>query len=652
MSKNNDEYANKIISEFEKKKEEFDNNLKEKINGNHKFNLSSLFEKSDDKYKNQLINCYFDLVQKAQNIPIILRQGLDFKFWNSIIEKINLVIKTDIDIKHFKRNAQVIIQNIYSSSIEELKEIFQFYKLTYRNIYKLEIPAEQEKQLNEVLKKYASNVLNFMGDIKKLKLTLNKRFYTFRDLINLDTYNKKDAEDAIKFFLYSLDNDINNCNVYNNLAFVYKEFLEDDVNVIYWYTKGFTFIFQKHENINKIRDYLEKEFEIIRQKENKKAYVIHENIDDLTFLKYDLIYFHILFSNMIGILFKKIDVDKLDNYNDNFKILISRILKYYSTIINEYNMNYDLINDCAKMIMLAIFSFHYSLDHLNMDDMNENNINKPMSSAYSNESENIILNEKYNFLLKFKLYNHNITSKMKENIKLNLKESLKLITQFTKCMITYMNEVNYNIVEKFLLILFYWLSLNYDMFNLIIDEEEKTHLRFLNYYLRNLNEVKTFLNPNSKVTLNLLIDKINNYILPLETHFICFSPMHRFFELNKKPNGFYHYQEKQESFMMNKIILIHFLDLFGLFQQNNSGISAKFYCKSNITIKNVSDTNSIHQNINLIKKQLDKKENILTIEKKEKPLIVLDASNIAMRHGERTNTYSTKGIEIAIDFFL
>ena len=43
----------------------------------------------------------------------------------------------------------------------------------------------------------------------------------------------------------------------------------------------------------------------------------------------------------------------------------------------------------------------------------------------------------------------------------------------------------------------------------------------------------------------------------------------------------------------------------------------------------------------------------VTKEKKEKakPLIVLDASNIAMRHGEQKGIYSTKGIQIAIEFF-
>ena len=64
------------------------------------------------------------------------------------------------------------------------------------------------------------------------------------------------------------------------------------------------------------------------------------------------------------------------------------------------------------MLLLSIFAFHYSLDNLNIkeNNVNENNNNSILSS-YSNESERITLNQKYSYLLNFKLYNHNITSK-------------------------------------------------------------------------------------------------------------------------------------------------------------------------------------------------------------------------------------------------
>ena len=658
MSNNNilDDSSKEILEKFNGIKEKFEANSRNWRN-NQKINVNALLDKSYSLIRNEMMNSFYEIIQKAVNISLILRLNLDFKCWNLLIERINLVLKSPIDLKHLGKNSQVKIQTIYSSLLEDLKTLFEFYRGSYMGIYKIEVTADQEKQFNEDSEKYISNVLNFMGDIKKLKLILNKRFYSFKDLINLEGDNKKDSEDSIKFFQYSLTNNIYNSIVYTNLAFIYREFLEDHLNSIYWNIRGLTYVFPKSEKNNKIRELLEKEFEIVRKMENKKKYVIQENVDDITYLKFDLEYFPILFCDIIGILFKRIDVDKLESHNDNLTILLTRILKNYLSISDSYKINNEIYGDWSKLLLLSIFAFHYSLDNDGSNEnniINENNSNNSILSSYSNEPERITLNEKSDNLLNFKLYNHNITSKMKDNIKLNLKESLKLITQFSKCVIMNMNETNYNIVENYLLIFFYWLSLNYDIYNLIIDDEEKAYLKFLNYYLRNHNEISKFLMPQTKVTLNIIVEKINNYILPLETNLICFSPIYRFFELNKKQGGIYHNQESKEISIMNKLILIHFLDLFGLHQQNDPNILAKFHINKNISqikVKNVSDTSDFLQNIDLIKKQLIIKDNIITVPKKEKPLIVLDASNIAMRHGEQKGIYSTKGIKIAIDFF-
>ena len=474
MSNNNilDDSCKEILEKFNGIKGKFEENFRNWRN-NQKINVNALLEKSYTLIRNQIMNFFYELIQKAENISIILRLNLDFKCWNLLIERINLVLKSPIDLKHLGKNSQVKIQTIYSSLLEDLKTLFEFYRGSYTGIYKIEVTAEQAKKFNEDAEKYISNVLNFMGDIKKLKLILNKRFYIFKDLINLEGDNKKDSEDAIKFFQYSLNNNIYNSIVYNNLAFIYKEFLEDHLNSIYWNIMGLTYVFPKSEKNNKIRELLEKEFEIVRKMENKKKYVIQENVDDITYLKFDLEYFPILFCDIIGILFKKIDVDKLESHNDNLTILLTRILKNYLSISDSYKINNEIYGDWSKLLLLSIFAFHYSLDN---DGSNENNVinensnnNSSILSSYSNESERINLNDKSDNLLNFKLYNHNITSKMKDNIKLNLKESLKLITQFSKCVIKNMNEANYNIVEKYLLIFFYWLSLNYDIYNLIID---------------------------------------------------------------------------------------------------------------------------------------------------------------------------------------
>ena len=401
---NPDENTNDVIERFNKIKNKFDSNTK---NWHKKQNISvnSLFEKSYNLLRIQLMNLFDELIKKADNISIILRNGLDFKFWNLLIERINLILKSPIDAKNLGKNPQVKIQSIYSNLLEDLKTLFEFYRLSYLSIYKLEVTREQEKKFNEDAPKYISNVLNFMGDIKKLKLTLNKKFYDFKDLINLEGDNKKDSEDAIKFFKSSLNNNLDNYIVYNNLASIYKEFLEDHMNSIYWYIRGITYIFQKNENINKNKELLEKEFESVRKLENKKKYIIQENVDDITYMKFDLEYFPILFCDIIGILFKKIDVDKLESHNDNLKILLTRILKNYLSIPEGYKSNYEIYTDWSKMLLLSFFAFHYTLDNLNI---NENNdiINNMLLTPYSNQSDKIELNPNYNYLLNFRLYNN------------------------------------------------------------------------------------------------------------------------------------------------------------------------------------------------------------------------------------------------------
>ncbi len=185
MSNNNvlDDSCKEVLEQFNEIKEKFEQNSRNWRNS-QKISVNQLFEKSYDLPRNQLMNFFIDLNQKSSNISIILRLGLDFKCWNLLVERINLVLKSPLDAKHFGKNSQVKIQSIYSSLLEDLKTLFEFYRRIYTDIYKLKVTREEEKQFNDDSPKYVSNVLNFMGDIKKLKLTLNKRFYNFKDLIN------------------------------------------------------------------------------------------------------------------------------------------------------------------------------------------------------------------------------------------------------------------------------------------------------------------------------------------------------------------------------------------------------------------------------------------------------------------------------------
>ena len=566
-------------------------------------NFKTLYQKSYGLHRNELMNFFCELIQKNPvNISRILRINLDFKCWNLLVERIAKTLNVQIELKNFGKNSQVIIGNIYSELLEDLRALFRFYQEIYKNVYDLNITIEQEKDFNQDSPKFISNILNYLGDIKRLKLYLNKKFYSFNDLINLEGDNKKDANDAIKFFTYSLANNPFNYIVYNNLAYVYKEFLDDHLNSIYCYIRSLSCVNQDNENKKNI-DKLEKELEEVRKMQNRKQYNILEDVNNITFLKYDVEHFPLLFYRIIGILFKKIDIDKLETFNNNFKILLTRILINYSLISDNFKVNFETYGDWSKMLLLSIFSFHYSLDK---EEDSPNKDNYSILSSYSNEPEKIPINDNKNLLnLNYSLYNHNLTKKM-GNMKPNLKESLNLITQFIKCVILNMNEANYNLVEKFLLIYFYWLSLNYDLYKLLIDEEEKTYLKFLNHYLRRCNDISKFLMPQTKLTLNLLLEKINNYILPIEATFIGFLPINRFFELNPKSKGLYNIQDNKEIQIMNKLILIHFLDLFGLHQQNDVNVLKNFYNNKGIcpiNIKNNVDQNDMQQNVNKIKEK-------------------------------------------------
>ena len=62
-------------------------------------------------------------------------------------------------------------QNLYNTLYEDLDNSYIFFK----NIYIKALNYTSEKDLNI----FISNVLTFMGDLKKLKLMLNKKFADF-----------------------------------------------------------------------------------------------------------------------------------------------------------------------------------------------------------------------------------------------------------------------------------------------------------------------------------------------------------------------------------------------------------------------------------------------------------------------------------------
>ena len=151
-----------------------------------------------------------------------------------------------------------------------------------------------------------------------------------------------------------------------------------------------------------------------------------------------------------------------------------------------------------------------------------------------------------------------------------------------------------------------------------------------------------------------LIKEIHSYFLPIELNFVGFKPIHRFFELNPKKR-IYRVNIKEELTILYKIILINFFDVFNLEPKSNEEIATQFFRKK-IKIKETMllNPNQFNEdnNINSLKGVLFNNYNKPLIHnpmKKEKPMIVLDASNIAMRHGN--NSFSSKGIQIVMNIF-
>ncbi|MCQ2819163.1 MAG: hypothetical protein MJ252_18015 [archaeon] len=619
-----------VLDEFDKIKAKFIR-YSESWKQNNKLNLKMIMKKDYELILNELMNFYYNLCQKKESLNIILKANLDLKCWNLLTERTSLVIKNPIELKHLGKNFQIIIQNLYSEIIEDLRNCYDFF----RNVYN-----QTTRYIDEDgAPIFISNVLTFMGDVKKLKLMLNKKFEKFQDYVILVGDTKKDANDAIGFFNYALNNNPRNTRVYSNMGYLYRTFLEDHISSAYWFIRALSCV---ENDMKKIKENLEIDFNNIRKRLQKIDYIVDTNIENIQFMKYDIEYLPTLFYRIIGILNMNRDIDEMEHLFSNFDIIVKRILSNYNIVSDQFKINYEVHGKCVEMILLSIFILHYNLNGL---------------KEYPKESERIIINKDKTLLLNFGIYSHGLVKDLnQENIKPILKHTLNLLIMFSKAVIRSINEDNYYFVEKCLLILFYWFSLNYDMFNLIIDEQTKQYLRFLHYSLRNDPEISKFLMPQTKLTLSMLVEKINKNILPIELTFLGFIPMNRFFELNPKGNIF-RVAEVQELIILYKIILIHFLDSFNLEPKNNEEIAAQFFKKKlNLTVKDtlINDPTQFNQNnaIDSVKNKLLNPQGKLPIStgvKKIKSLILLDASNIAMRHGNQN--FSSKGIKIAMEFF-
>lgn len=637
-----------ILDTFDNLKMKFEKLQQNDNKKDGKVNLKALMSKDYELCQNQLMNYFTELVMNRDNLKLIIISQLDKKIWNLLVERISKVLKYKLESTHLGKNFQVILQNLYTILAEDLRNSFEFF----RNVYSIiSIPENYEEKDFNI---FISNILNFMGDLKKLKLMLNKKFSEFKEEagLNIEGDPKKDASDALRFFNYAINNNPYNTRIYSNIGFVYREFLKDHENASYWFIRALSCV---DNELKKIKDNLEKDFNSIRKKFLKCDYIVNADKNNVTFLKYDLDYFPILFYRIVGILYMNIDIDKLENnLLDNFSIVLEKILHNYAIVPDNFKFTYEYNGFIEQLVILSIFNFHHNLNNL---------------ADYANDPQKIIFNSGNSGdgqtqlnnstpLLKIGIYNHKLTEEITKNnsttnneVKNSFKFSLIFLNNFIKSILYSMNEDNQSFVEKTLLILFYWLSLNYDVYQLLIDDDLKRYLKFFNLVITNDYELKRFSQPDNRVKFFSLLDQMNNMILPIETTFFGFIPLNRFFNLNPKSQVL-KVDDIKEVSVINKLTIVHFLDSFNLRAKNDPEIARKFYKRSNLNISVVNEQNMVN-NVNqseLKSKLLSNIRNPINLNvRKFKPLILLDASNIAMRHGDKT--FSTKGIQIVMDYF-
>lgn len=188
---------------------------------------------------------------------------------------------------------------------------------------------------------------------------------------------------------------------------------------------------------------------------------------------------------------------------------------------------------------------------------------------YPNNPEKIIIpNNKTILFLKYGIYSHNIKNLIKEGENspkyAALKFSLKFLSSYFKCVCLKMSKDNFAFIEKFLLIIFYYFSLNSDLYSLLVDEEIIKYLKFFNFFIQ--GDPAYLQKVNSPMAAQIY-DNINKLILPVESSFIGFIPLNNFFILNPK-QGIEKIDDIYQVSLVNRVVLIHFLNSFNLTAEN------------------------------------------------------------------------------------
>jgi hypothetical protein len=295
------------------------------------------------------MNFFNEIINSKENIILIIKSNLDLKTWNLLIDRLSKIIKYKIETERLGKNYHVVLQNMYCTLIGDLRNSFEFFRNVYNTIisYEMIVP-----DLNVLI----SNILLFMGDIKRLKLILNKKFKDFPEYVNLEGDNKKDANEALKFYNYALNNYPFNKKIYSNLSSIYRDFQNDYIFSCYWSIRALSCIDLEEK---KLKDDIENDFEHLRSKFLKNDYIPNE---EKSSLEKDIDHLPLLFYRIIGILYNNIDIDKLDTLLETHDYLINKILDNYNKIRDGFKFSYEISGQIEQSILLCIFVLHFNLN--------------------------------------------------------------------------------------------------------------------------------------------------------------------------------------------------------------------------------------------------------------------------------------------------
>lgn len=598
-----------------------------------KVNIKALTSINIGVFQSGLMTYFSRILSHSDCLILIEQTNLDIRVWHLLTERISLLLKINWNDKSNSKDMKGLNQTIiFDLIMEDLRSIYHFYKNVYLMLC--------DKLFSD---KCIATIHFFLGEVKKMKIILAKKF----NVVN-ETALNKDAQDALKFYQFSLNKYPLNTRTYFNIGLIHRECFRDITTSSYWFVRSLA---APNSDMKSLRDNLEKDFNIIRQMYYEKSYIIDSNT---SYLDSDLEHFPLLFHRLMGILYMNIDTDKLEELSESSYLILEKILRNFGQLSKDSKNEIDNKLIAEQLSLMCIFNFHYSLNSLeDYLKINENIIID--KSDGGNTTNNKISSSS---TINFNLYNHKIMSAnsvsnlgsdtQTQQPKYGFKFVCAIIKNVIKILAQGYNKDNKEFVEKVLLVFFYWLSINYDVFLLITnkDQEFAESLEFMHFKISKSLEAEL----EKDQTINL----INQYIIPVEISLQAFRPLTRFFELSNKKTILKMDNANQP--LMTRLILVHFLKIFGVEKTSRQGFDDKYEIRENqiVTTTVIKSREELaNESANLGTINNSKIVHTLNF-KKTKPLILVDLSNVGLRHSQEGDSkiISTKKIKSCFAFFM